>query len=359
MPLRITRATPGTDLVEAAETANTDVIVVESTFPDTGRLDMWHGFLLKHSHQRLVYSATSTQVLPTCIDLKYLYFEIMKSNIINTGLYPINYLSSAPAQACINQVKADLEQDGSCTLANFVTPDALSTMAQQANSIAHLAYPGPTEVSPYFFNYQLGAGETLPTTHPLRHKGKRNLSQVAADLIPSTSLLSQLYHDEFMLDFLSAVNGQPVYRNQDPYQSLNISVMDRNGCQQWHFDSGNMVITLLLQEPEGGGVFEYAPAIRSDTDEGFDAVQSVLEGRSKQVKLNLLQAGTLSLFRGHYSLHRVTPVEGRRQRLQAILGYSTNPNLFGSKESSILHYGPRVAEIENHHPRYPAEVAIR
>jgi hypothetical protein len=119
-----------------------------------------------------------------------------------------------------------------------------------------------------------------------------------------------------------------------------------------------MVTTLLLQEPEGGGIFEYAPAIRSDTDEHFNAVQAVLEGRSKQVKQNLLQTGTLSLFRGHYSLHRVTSVEGRRQRLQAILGYSTKPNLFGSKESSVLHYGPRVAEIENNHPRYPVEVAI-
>ena len=36
-------------------------------------------------------------------------------------------------------------------------------------------------------------------------------------------------------------------RNLDPYQSLNISVMDEGGCQQWHFDGGNMVTTLLLQ----------------------------------------------------------------------------------------------------------------
>ncbi len=156
-----------------------------------------------------------------------------------------------------------------------------------------------------------------------------------------------------MLDFLGAVAGESIYRNQDPYQSPNISVMDEGGCQQWHFDSGDMVTTLLLQAPEAGGIFEYAPAIRSDQNENFDAVQAVLEGGSERVRQNRLKAGTLSLFRGHYSLHRVTPVEGKRQRIQAILGYSGRPDLYGNKKSSILHYGPRVAEIEASAPRYP------
>jgi len=278
----------------------------------------------------------------------------MQSRIINTDLYPLDQLSSAAALSWLKSIKASLKRDGCCTLASFVTREALDIMAQQVNSIAHLAYPGPTEVSPYFFNYQLGEDQDLPATHPLRHKGKRNLAQVAADLIPTDFLLNQLYNSDLMLDFLSAVTEQPVYRNQDPYQSLNVSVMNQGGCQQWHFDSGDMVITLLLQEPEGGGIFEYAPAIRTETEENFEAVQRVLDGCSEQVMQNRLQAGTLSLFRGHYSLHRVTAVEGERQRLQAILGYSTKPDLLGSKESSILHYGPRVAEIENSNPLYPA-----
>lgn len=294
------------------------------------------------------YALASLQ--KTCI------FEPMSEQIINTGLYPVDQLSTPDAQDWIAQLRTRLEQDGSCTLPNFVTSRVLTEMTQQAQSIAHLAYPGPTEVSPYFFNYRLGEGEELPSSHPLKRKGKRNLAQVAADLIPTDFLLSQLYHGKLMLDFLAAVTEKTIYRNQDPYQSLNISVMDQDGCQQWHFDSGHMVTTLLLQEPEAGGVFEYVPGIRSETGENFDAVEAVLEGNSERVLSNHLQAGTLSLFRGHYSLHRVTPVEGKRQRIQAILGYSTKPNLFGSKESSILHYGPRVAEIETINPHYPEQV---
>jgi hypothetical protein len=277
----------------------------------------------------------------------------MSSTIINTGLYPIDNLASDEGEAWISEVRTSLEQDGSCTLPDFVDAETLTEMAAQANSITHLAYAGPTEVTPYFFNYRLGEGEVLPDDHPLKRKGKRNLAQVATDLIPEDSLLSQLHHSQLMLDFLGAVIGEPVYRNRDPYQSLNISVMDEGGCQQWHFDGGNMVTTLLLQEPEGGGIFEYVPGIRSETDENFDEVKAVLDGRSEGVLQNRLRAGTLSLFRGHYSMHRVTPVTGQRQRLQAILGYSTRPDMIGNRESSILHYGPRVAEIEATDSLYP------
>jgi predicted 2-oxoglutarate/Fe(II)-dependent dioxygenase YbiX len=277
----------------------------------------------------------------------------MSTQIINSALYPIDRLDSAAGKTWIAQIRSALQDDGSCILPNFVTAEVLREMTLQAKSIAHLAYPGPTEVTPYFFNYRLGEGEDLPADHPLRRKGRRNLAQVATDLIPTDFLLSQLHRSQAMLDFLSAVIEQPVYRNLDPYQSLNISVMDEGGCQQWHFDGGNMVTTLLLQEPEGGGVFEYAPAIRSESDENFDAVQAILDGRSDRVLRNHLRSGSLSLFRGHYSLHRVTPVEGKRQRLQAILGYSTRPDMIGNRESSILHYGPRVAEIESTTPRYP------
>jgi len=277
----------------------------------------------------------------------------MSAQIVNTALYPLDCLDSTAGQALLNRVRSSLQQDGSCTLPDFVGADILQQMATEARSITHLSYPGPTEVTPYFFNYRLGEGETLPESHPLRRKGKRQLSQVATDLIPTDFMLSLLHRSPLMLEFLSAVLQQPVYQSRDPYQSLNISVMNEGGCQQWHFDGGNMVTTLLLQEPEGGGVFEYAPAIRSDHDENFEAVQAVLDGKSDQVIQNHLRAGTLSLFRGHYSLHRVTEVVGKRQRLQAILGYSTNPAMFGKLESSILHYGPRVAAIEASDPRYP------
>ena len=277
------------------------------------------------------------------------------AHIINTDRYPLDNMASGRSRIWVAEIRRQLQVEGSCVFEDFIQPEYLAEMAQQANSITQFAYPGPTEVSPYFFNYRLGEGEQLPDSHPLRRKGKRNLAQVATDLIPEDFLFFQLYRSNVMIEFLAAIIEQPVYRNADPYQSLNLSVMNQGGCQQWHFDSGTMVTTLLLQEPDDGGVFEYVPAIRSDENENFEAVQQVLDGDREGVRQIKLKAGTLSLFRGHYSLHRVTEVSGDRQRLQAILGYTTRPAMMGSIESSILHYGPRVAEIEAVTPRYVDE----
>lgn len=271
--------------------------------------------------------------------------EIYK--FIDLDRYPLNDLAGTAGQRLIIQTRAALEQDGSCSMPGFVHQSVIAKIAAEASALQHLAYPGPTEVTPYFFNYDLGKGTDLADDHPLKCKGKRKLSQVAADLIPNHLMLSRLYYSPVLTDFLAAILDQPVYRNQDKYQSLNISLMDAGGCQQWHFDSGLMVTTLLLQAPEAGGVFEYVPDLRSDESENFEQVQQVLDGDSNRVKRLKLEAGTLSLFRGHYSMHRVTEVEGNRTRIQAILGFSTTPDLQGNLESSILHYGPRVARIED------------
>lgn len=265
--------------------------------------------------------------------------------VIDLELYPIH--DAAARKELIDIVRGELKEDGACTLPGFVTDNALGAMVEQAHGLLPLAYAGPTEATPYFFDYDLGGGgSSIDKNHPLRRTSRRNLSQVAADLIPGQHLLARLHRAELMLDFLSAVEGQPVYRNEDPYQGLNISVMEEGGCQQWHFDGGNMVITLLLQAPIAGGEFEYVPGIRTESKENFDEIRAVMEGDQSRVRRIRPRAGALNLFKGRYSLHRVTEVLGDRRRLQAILGYTTVMGYRGSLKSSILHYGPRVASRE-------------
>ena len=269
------------------------------------------------------------------------------NSIVDLSKYPIDQLQSNEGQSLIRETQAKLSDDGSCIFEDFLLPEALLKMRDQAMTLKDLAYPGPTKVSPYFFNYSLGKNLEVYDDHPVKHKGKRNLKQVAADLIPPGHLLNVLYRSKEMTQFLTEVSGNPVYQFKDQYQSLNISVMESGGCQQWHFDSGQMVTTLLLQEPEEGGLFEYAPNIRSDKDEDFDEVKKVLDGKSARVKSLKLKPGMLSIFKGHYSLHRVTEVSGDRLRLQAILAYVNDPERRGNTDSSVINYGPRISQLES------------
>lgn len=263
-------------------------------------------------------------------------------NLIDLDRYPLLDLDSDAAQAVIDEAKSTIARDGAVSFPGFLKPGAIASMADQAEALVPLAYPGPTRATPYFFNYDIATSDD--PTHPVRRTSPRRLAQVAYDLIPPESALYRLYHWDPVPAFLAKIlEHDRLYRMVDPYQSLNISIMEEGGCQQWHFDRGLFVTTLLLQAPEGGGVFEYVPNLRDDGDEHFTDVRAVLDGDRDRLRRIEIEPGMLNLFMGHYAMHRVTPVEGKRRRIQTALAYATTPDRTGNLKSSILHYGPRVA----------------
>ena len=64
----------------------------------------------------------------------------------------------------------------------------------------------------------------------------------------------------------------------------------------WHFDLNDFVVSILLQAPEAGGTFDFAPNIRKDGDENYAAVAAALDGRSQSVRSIKVEAGTLAAF---------------------------------------------------------------
>jgi hypothetical protein len=99
----------------------------------------------------------------------------------------------------------------------------------------------------------------------------------------------------------------------------------------WHFDTNEFTISMLTQAPLGGGVFEYCPEIRSPQAENFDDVGAVLPGKGDHLVRRLqLRAGDLQLFRGRHALHRVTAVEGQRERHSAVFAFSAQPGVVGT-----------------------------
>ncbi len=130
-----------------------------------------------------------------------------------------------------------------------------------------------------------------------------------------------------------------LYRYADSCGALNLAVMGAGDELQWHFDQTDFVVSLALQDAEEGGNFEVVPLVRSETDECYDAVSRVLEGdRSAVVRLELTP-GSLLVFEGRNSLHRVTRVEGHTDRLVALLSYDTKPGTLSSDRLRKVRYG--------------------
>ena len=73
-----------------------------------------------------------------------------------------------------------------------------------------------------------------------------------------------------------------------------------------------------------------------------DGVARLLEGADPELRRLVLGAGTLNVFRGKNTAHRVTPVKGATDRIIAVLTYYERPGARFTPEEQMGFYG-RVA----------------
>ena len=103
-----------------------------------------------------------------------------------------------------------------------------------------------------------------------------------------------------------------------------------------------------LSESDEGGLFQYVPDIRSPEHEPYDEVAAVLAGRSERVVTLDLRPGDLQIFRGRYSIHRVTRVgTSSRPRHAAIFAYTEDEGVIGRLERTRQLFG-RALPVHEH-----------
>ena len=95
----------------------------------------------------------------------------------------------------------------------------------------------------------------------------------------------------------------------------------------------------MIQKPEKGGIFEYCPNIREPGNENFDEVKKVLEGDRSKVRQLKLEPGDLQIFKGRFTMHRVTKVKGNKPRYLCIPAYVLDPWRVNTPEHSEAIYG--------------------
>lgn len=242
----------------------------------------------------------------------------------------------------VMRCREELGDTGACNLQGFIKDSAIDELAREAQALFALGYRKDSRRNAYFTEDDPG----LPPDHPLRTFFPLKMSQVAKDLIPSTAAIQQLYEWDPLTDFIRRVVGlDQLYRNADPFLALNLTYLSGGDLQPWHYDHNEFTVTLLLQGAESGGEFEYAPRLRSATDENFDAVKRLFAGTYRDVRTLPRRPGTLTIFKGRHAMHRVTEVCGNRPRISALLSYDSRPNQVAADETNIAIYGPRVAAI--------------
>ncbi|MFF8537026.1 arpA protein [Streptomyces sp. SAS_267] len=262
--------------------------------------------------------------------------------VVDTARYPLSELTSAQGQAMVSRARRDLSALGCTVLPDFIRPSLRDVLRQECSDIAPRAHHDVETVNVY----NIAVDSALPEDHPGRRTFERGNAFVARDRIPPDSLISRLYCDPVFRHFVAHCFELPeLHELADPLSGLVLNVVAPGMEHPWHFDTNEFTVSMLTQQAQDGGVFEYCPNIRTAQDEHFDDVRDVVDGRGERLTRRLpLRPGDLQLFKGRYSLHRVSPVRGEVARHSAIFAYSERPGVIGSVERTRQLFGRVLPE---------------
>jgi hypothetical protein len=256
------------------------------------------------------------------------------AEVVDLGRYPVH--DERRRATLVVSAAQQLTDRSVAVLPGFVRPAALERMVYDCDTLLPLAHRSESDASPY-----LSAPDpTLPPAHPRARHQASQVSTVAYDLVPATAPVRTLYESDVLLGFLAAVLGvDRLYRYDDPFGALNLSTMHAGDELAWHFDQTDFVTSLAVAAPDAGGAFEVAAQVRTSDDERYEQVAAVLDGDRSAVTHVEFRPGSLMLFAGRHSLHRVTAVEGARPRHVALLAYDTRPGTDSTDELKLARYG--------------------
>lgn len=257
-------------------------------------------------------------------------------DLVDRERYPIDDLGGTVAQAVISDARAQLARLGAAELAGFVTPEGVARLVEDAEGLAERAHPSGGVGTAYLELPDDG----WPKDHPRQRWMPYRVRAVGYDVIPLTSPLRLLYECPAVTRFIEAVvNRGPIFHYADPCGALNLAVMGEGDELQWHYDQTDFVVSLAIQPAERGGDFDVVPMIRSATDERYDDVRALLDGDESRVLTLAMTPGTLLIFEGRHSIHRVSPIAGSRLRHVGLLAYDTKPDTVSSELLREVRYG--------------------
>lgn len=235
---------------------------------------------------------------------------------VDIARYPLH--DPARCRALVDQHRAELLQQGYCHLPGFLRAEAVAYFIQEAQRL-EAAGLGFRSYEAHNVFLEEAAATSATEDGALRTKEFASSKVLIAmdDIAPGASSgLEDLYRWEALRSFLRAAFGLgQLHRSADPLGGFYYNIYDGafNDTLGWHFDRSNFSMNLILQTtPGAGGEFQYVPDSRPAIDGmgTWAEVEAHIKGR---VQTPELLPGSLYLFSGNRSLHRVAPVvNGKR-----------------------------------------------
>ncbi len=274
-------------------------------------------------------------------------------DLVDLDGYPVHTPDSAVYRAAVDTARVGLRAEGCAVLGGFVRPEAVVRLNGEIIERKHATHYSTQVMNPYFHT---DFNPHYPADHPVNTFIQRSSGFIPGDAWDSGCATDVLFRAPEVARFIAdCLEINALYCYDDPLAGLTSNICDPGQQFTWHFDTNDFAVTVLVQPADEGGLFEYAPQIRSADNEGFDAIAAVLAGGRQGVRTLDLRPGDLQIFRGRHSLHRVTRVgAGSRSRHAAIFAYTLEPGVIGRVERTRQLFGrvlPAHEEAERHRVR--------
>lgn len=256
------------------------------------------------------------------------------AEILDLDRYPLDDTSRTPA--LIESCHREIEQTGMFNLEGLMRPAAVAAAAEEIRPLMDSESFTHSRWHNIYFEPRI---DGVADDHPALKLCETVNHTICADQMRST-VVCRIYEWLPLIDFLAAVMQKPrLYLMEDPLARANVMSYRKGEALNWHFDRSEFTVTLLIQNPQAGGDFQYRSALRSDTDPNLDGVARLLRDEDPRVTTLPLTAGTLNVFRGKNTAHRVSPVVGGRDRMVAVFSYYERPGVVFSEEERVGFYG--------------------
>eukprot|EP00511_Aplanochytrium_stocchinoi_P008789 CAMPEP_0204858828 /NCGR_PEP_ID=MMETSP1347-20130617/23267_1 /ASSEMBLY_ACC=CAM_ASM_000690 /TAXON_ID=215587 /ORGANISM="Aplanochytrium stocchinoi, Strain GSBS06" /LENGTH=246 /DNA_ID=CAMNT_0052007145 /DNA_START=267 /DNA_END=1008 /DNA_ORIENTATION=- len=231
--------------------------------------------------------------------------------------------------------RAEFKDKGFCHLKGFLSKKVCLALREEAIDLFNR---GEAFLSKENHNvYQHEAGGNLQIHEVQNRLVQSRKSIIDFQRIPKESPLKKIYLDDKLLDFISKVVEKTVYHSGCAYNAGYYNVFQEGDGLGWHFDKAEFGVSVLLQKAESGGVFLFHHNTISTEDPwGFKIVERILDGKQESVTSSQsperaiiaedgetgpviiaddLDVGSLVIFNGKSSVHRVTEVVGNKREL--------------------------------------------
>ena len=258
------------------------------------------------------------------------------NDMLDLERYPLDRPESAAYEALVTSCRRDMAAKGMFNLDGLVRPAGVERAVREIQPRSdRMAYTHQREHNVYFDDAIAG----LRPEHGALKRFDTIHRTLCDDQLKGT-LIHEIYEWAPLPAFLARVLDKPrLFLMSDPLARVNVMKYKPGETLNWHFDRSLFTTTLLIQAADEGGEFEYRSNLRSDTDPNYEGVASLLHSSNPEVHVNPLAAGTLNVFAGKNTLHRVSPVRGARDRLVAVYSYYERPDVMFSDKERIGFYG--------------------